>query len=142
MEESDKRFLDKKLDNILGYREELEPLFKFSDGEIKEDKLKLRTVERLIQLIADEMVDINGYLIKKLNLPVPDDFQSTFYSLGKNNILDNEFAGKLAPIVGLRNRLVHRYEEVDIDLLLEMAREGKSDFKLYTKYISEFLSKN
>ena len=142
MEEVDQQFIEKKLDNVLKYREELEPLFKFSDEEIKKDNLKLRTVERLIQLIADEMVDINSYLIKKLNFPVPDDFQSTFYVLANNNILVKDFANKIAPIIGLRNRLVHRYEKVDMDLLLKMAREGKSDFKIYAKQSSDFLSKN
>jgi len=141
MEESDRQFLEKRLADILKYRDELEPVFEFSDQEIKKDNLKLRTVERLIQLIADEMVDVNGYLIKKLNLPVPDDFQSTFRILGEARILKNEFAEQLAPVVGLRNRLVHRYEDIDLNLLLKMARKGRSDFKVYAKYISEFLSK-
>ncbi len=142
MEESDKQFIEKKLDNILKYREELEPLFEFSDIDVKKDNLKLRTVERLVQLIADEMVDINGYLIKKLGFPVPDDFQSTFRVLGENNVLEEGFTQKLAPIVGLRNRLVHRYEEIDLNLLLKVVREGRNDFKDYVKYISEFLNKN
>ena len=56
--------------------------------------------------------------------------------------MKKEFADKLAPIVGLRNRLVHRYEEVDFDLLLKTARKDKDDFKVYVKSISEFLNKD
>lgn len=142
MDRLDQQFLDRRLDNILKYQEEIEPLFIFSDNEIKKDNLKLRTIERLLQLIADEMVDVNEYLIKKLNLPVPDDFQSTFRVLGEKGILNEEFASKLAPIVGLRNRLVHRYEEIDIGLFLGTVRGNKDDFKIYVKYISEFVANN
>lgn len=142
MEKDDVQFIDKKLEVILKYRDELEGVFAFSDPEIKKDNLKLHTIERLIQLIADEMVDVNGYLIRKFKFPVPDNFQSTFYVLADNNILDNGFAQKLAPIVGLRNRLVHRYEEVNFDLLIRVAKDGRSDFKDYVKYISEFITKN
>lgn len=142
MEKEDIQFIDKKLEIILKYRDELEGVFSFSDADIKKDNLKFHTVERLIQLIADEMVDINGYLIRKFRFSVPDDFQSTFYVLADNKILDSEFASKLAPIVGLRNRLVHRYEEVNFDLLIKVAKDGRADFKDYVKYISEFITKS
>lgn len=142
MDKSDQQFIDKRLDNLLKYQEEIEPLFNFSNDEIKKDYMKLRTSERLLQLIADEMVDVNGFLIKKLNLPVPDDFQSTFRVLGEEGIISEEFAGQLAPIVGLRNRLVHRYEDVDVDLFLQTIRKNKDDFKIYVKYISEFITRS
>jgi uncharacterized protein YutE (UPF0331/DUF86 family) len=45
----------------------------------------------------------------------------------------------MAPVVGLRNRLVHRYEKVDIEILLETVRKSKDDFKQYVKHILEYL---
>ncbi len=60
----------------------------------------------------------------------------------ENKILPQDFAKKIAPVVGLRNRLVHRYEKIDSDLMLQSIRKNKGDFKEYIKYIFHFLEKN
>lgn len=132
-------FVKQKLDCILDYLAETEDLFKFSDQEIKKDFTKLHTAERLLQLIVDEMVDINRHFIKELDLKTPEDFQSTFYILGENKILPLKFAQKIAPAVGMRNRIVHRYEELDKNLFIEKFRKNVSDFKLYMKIINDFI---
>lgn len=73
--------------------------------------------------------------IRNEQFRAPDDFQSTFYTLGENGVLDEELAQRLAPIVGLRNRLVHRYESVDTILLLTMIRKECTDITEYMKQI-------
>lgn len=135
-------FIKGKIEKIDSYSNEINVVFEFSLKEIKDDFMKYRTLERETQLIADEMVDINNHFIRRLELPVPDSFQSTFIILAKNNILPFDFAEKLAPIVGLRNRLVHRYEEINIDLFLTALQKEKDDFKEYIKLISDYISKN
>ncbi|HHN65018.1 MAG TPA: DUF86 domain-containing protein, partial [Nitrospirae bacterium] len=95
--------------------------------------------ERLVQLIVDEIIDINKHIIKYGRLQVPEDTFSTFLVLGINNILPPEFAKRLAPVVGLRNRLVHRYEKIDVDLLLKELRRNSSDFEEYLRYIFQYI---
>jgi len=136
----DKRFVEAKLAYIQSYYQELEIVLAYPDQEIKEDRLKLRALERIIQLIVDEMIDINNHFIRYAQLRVPEDFQSAFMVLAENNILPQEFAAKLAPVVGLRNRLVHRYEKVDINILLNTTRKSKNDFKEYVRHILKYLS--
>ncbi len=135
----DKSFVEVKLSYIQSYYQELETVLVYRDQEIKEDKIKLRALERIIQLIVDEMIDINNHFIRYAKLRVPGDFQSTFLVLAENSILPQEFAAKLAPVVGLRNRLVHRYEEVDINILLNAIRKSRNDFKEYVRYIIKYL---
>jgi uncharacterized protein YutE (UPF0331/DUF86 family) len=135
----DRRFIERKLSYIQGYYEELESALGYSNQEIKGDRMKLRALERIIQLIVDEMVDVNNHLIRYARLRVPEDFQSAFLILAENKILPEEFAGRVAPVVGLRNRLVHRYEKVDVEILLDTIRKSKGDFKEYVKYILEYL---
>lgn len=135
----DKRFVEKKLSYIQAYHRELEDVLKYSGKEIKKDFLKLRALERILQLIVDEMTDINNHTIRYANLKIPDDFQSGFLVLAENRILPEEFAGRIAPIVGLRNRLVHRYEKIDLDILLDSIRKNKDDIKEYVRHIFNFL---
>jgi len=136
----DKGFVEAKLSYIQSYYQELENVLAYSDQEIKGDMLKLRALERIIQLIVDEMIDINNHFIRYAQLRVPEDFQSAFLVLAENNILPQEFAAKLAPVVGLRNRLVHRYEKVDVVTLLNNTRKSKNDFKEYVRHILKYLS--
>lgn len=137
----DKAFLEAKLSYIQTYYQELDNVLLYSDEEIKQDFLKLRATERILQLIVDEIIDINNHIIRYSNLSVPDDFQGSFMILSDNKILPEDFAGRIAPVVGVRNRLVHRYEKIDLNILLDAVRKNKEDFKEYVKYIFAFLTK-
>jgi len=109
----DRIFIETKLSYIQAYYQELEGVLGYSDQEIKGDILKLRALERIVQLIVDEITDINNHIIRYAQLRVPEDFQSAFLILAENKILPEGYARRMAPVVGLRNRLVHRYEKVD-----------------------------
>jgi len=135
----DKKFIEQKLEIIESYCQETDKIFKFSLDEIRRDFLKYRAAERLLQLIIDEMIDINNHLTRRVGLKVADDFQSGFLILAENDILPHDFAERIAPVVGLRNRLVHRYEKIDLNLFLEMMQKEKQDFREYIKLIYGFL---
>lgn len=137
----EEKFVISKLNKLKGYISELRDLVKLKDKEILEDPYKFHTAERLLQLIVDTMLDINQHFIRELNLKIGEDFQSTFYTLGENNILPNKFAQELAPVVGLRNLIVHRYEELNQDLFITNLKKNFSDFKNYIEFIKKYLKK-
>lgn len=124
-----KAFILEKLTEIAGYLKEIEDFFKLDDKEILKDSGKLHVAERLLQLTVDTMVDVNQHFIKELKLKVSEDFQGTFYILGENKILPKDFARKIAPVVGLRNRIVHRYETLDKKMFISAFRKNYPDFK-------------
>jgi len=129
-----------KLDLIEQYQRQLTALLELSDAEIISLPAQMAAVERFFQLMVDSMVDINQHIIRELDLKSADDLQSTFYPLGKKDILPNDFAQKLAPIVGVRNRLVHQYEDLDKKLFLKNLRDNFSQFETYREFIIKYLS--
>lgn len=133
-------FISKKIEDIKKYLDETRDIFNFSDEEILNDTNKLHSSERLLQLIVDTILDINYHFIKELDLKSADDLQSTFYILSDNNVLPSEFAQKIAPVVGLRNRIVHRYDDINKKLFLEIFRKNISDFEIYIEYTVKYLS--
>lgn len=137
----DKTFLEAKLSYIQAYYEELANVLVYSNEDIKKDFLKLRALERILQLIVDEIIDVNNHIIRHANLGVPDDFQGSFMVLSDNKILPDDFAERIAPVVGLRNRLVHRYEKINLNTLFDAVRKNKEDFRGYVKYIFDFLKR-
>jgi len=139
MKNVNSQFIESKLEHIVEYVKRLDIVLGYSDEEISSDFFKLHTLERLIQLIVDEMVDINTHFIRYSDAKTPDDFQSTFRILAEMDILPFDFAERIAPTVGLRNRLVHRYEEIKPELLIGAAKKEKDDFKEYIRYIRRAL---
>lgn len=89
-------------------------------------------------MIVDLILDINTHFIKELNLEIADDFQGTFYILGKHDILDNDFAQKIAPVFGIRNRIVHGYEKLDKEQFVRELRQNYKDFDRYIELIKNY----
>ncbi len=87
------------------------------------------------------MIDINLHFIRELDLKSPDDFQNTFSILAASNIIPDDFAEKFAPVVGMRNILVHRYEKVDKKLFVSQVKNERKDFLEYLRLINQYLKK-
>ncbi len=137
----DKILMRTKLNDIKIYLTEIEPILEFPIHAIIKDYLKLRTLERDFQLIVDAMIEINTYLISRLGLTIADDYQSTFETLGENNVIPMDFALKIAPVVGLRNKVVHKYGQVDKKQMIEELKRGSKDFREFIRVINEYMDK-
>ncbi len=138
----DKEFIDKRMRLIRRYGEELDRVLEAPDEAIRQNFREHYTLERLLQLIVDEIIDINNHIIRHdpRDLETPDDFQSAFRRLSDAEILPEELAKRLAPVVGLRNRLIHRYEEIDIDTMIHTIRRERSDFNEYIAAINRYIA--
>ncbi|MEK7673827.1 MAG: DUF86 domain-containing protein [Patescibacteria group bacterium] len=134
--------INQKLSQIYDYFSQLEQLIlKFPKEEVLSDSSKRLIAERLLQLIVDTMLDINIQVIIDKN-KIYDQTRSTFIILGELGVFPQEFANKIAPIIGLRNILVHRYEKLDKELFVKNLFQNSDDIKNYAKYISDFISQN
>lgn len=121
------------------YLDELETeIFSKSETEVRKEGVLMHTAERLLQLIIDTMIDINIHILISKEKTY-DKTQSTFLLLGEMGILPEEFAVKVAPIVGLRNLLVHRYENLDKELFIRNLFKNFDDFKKYIIAIHKFI---
>ncbi|MEK7130060.1 MAG: HepT-like ribonuclease domain-containing protein [Patescibacteria group bacterium] len=136
-----KELVINKMADIQKYLEEMAPILKYEAREIIDDNLKLHTVERLFQLIVDAAIDINTHIIIETELNVPDDYQSTFMTLGEHKILAMDFAVAIAPSVGLRNLIIHKYGKVDIKKMVDDIKNNIGQYKEYLENIAEFLKK-
>lgn len=141
MQNLNKQILNSKLSNLSTYIKEIKPLLeKDTDELLKQDNYaELRALEREFQLIVDTMIEINTHIISKLELDPPQDYFNTFMTLGRNEILPQNFATSLAGVVGLRNKVVHKYEVVDLGKFINDLKENSKQFGEYIEYISKFL---
>ncbi len=138
-----KKIVNNKLAHITSYLGELRPILKLDNRHLlaKKNYRDLRTLERVFQLIVDTMIEINSHLIKSLNLSPADDYTNTFIILGENNILPPEFAAQIARTVGLRNKIIHKYDIIDPKKFINDLKDGSGQFQEYIKYIQSYVNK-
>ncbi len=130
-----------KMNQIRWYLREVEPILQESTSTITTEMQKLRSVERLLQLIVDTAIDINTHIITHSDFSIPDDYESTFITLGEKKVLPMEFALKIAPSVGLRNRVVHKYGEINLKRMVDEIKENIDDYPEYLKHLEQFLAR-
>jgi uncharacterized protein YutE (UPF0331/DUF86 family) len=126
-----------KLIKMEKYISELEKFKPNTFKEYKNDQLKRYAIERLIQLIIDLALDINNMLIKRSDRYPAQDYYSSFLELIDLEILSEEFAKDIAPSTGIRNRLVHEYEEVDDKVVYQNLDKLIKYYLSYIKHINE-----
>lgn len=136
-----KDLIYRKLRNVSKYLDELEKIAKIPYKIFEKESFHY-AAEKLIELMVEMAIDINLHIIKEKFLLPPTDYKESFTQLGKEKILPIEFARKIAGSAGLRNLLVHHYEEIDIDKLYRDLKNGIKDYQQYCHYIEKFVEEN
>ncbi|MBD0386744.1 MAG: DUF86 domain-containing protein [Nostoc sp. C3-bin3] len=95
--------------------------------------------ERLLQLMAQAAIDINDHVLSKLNPGKSETNFNSFISLGKYGVITPELARKIAPSSGLRNRLVHEYDEIDPREVFKSISFALEQYPLYVRQVSSYL---
>jgi uncharacterized protein YutE (UPF0331/DUF86 family) len=88
--------------------------------------------------MVDEAVDINILIITDSNKSVPDYNQSTFDSVSELKIIPETLSKHISGSVGLRNKLVHRYDMVQRKIFIQ---EVSRYVGLYKELLSILISK-
>jgi uncharacterized protein YutE (UPF0331/DUF86 family) len=130
----------RKLKILSGYFTEFEQATRdLSLEEYQNENLKRRAIEREIQLIVECATDINNMILKYLCKGPAKDYFNTFIDLAELNVLKADFALKIAPSTGLRNILVHEYQEIDDETVYRSIVNIKIYYAQYIQAISNYL---
>lgn len=134
-------FLIRKIKLIQEDLSHLEPVSKFSFNDIVSDPIKQSAVERYLERIVTRAIDINRHLIAEFGQgnEITRSYEDTFLRLADLKVLSNELAQKIAPSAGLRNVLVHEYDEVDPKLVYESIGEAINQYGEYCAAILKFV---
>ena len=127
--------IEDKIKQIDEYIKEVESFKPSNLNEYLEDTQKKAACERYIEKISESAVDLAILFIRLKKLESPEDDDTSFQILAGSNIITQELARKLRDLKGMRNRLAHRYEEVDDKSIFEAVN------KEIEKDINEFVNK-
>lgn len=140
MTELEAELLRRKLATIGRNLDDLREIEGLSVTEYRKDRFRQKGTERLLQEIVEAAVDANVHLLRAHGEPSPTDYRASFVELGRVGVISRELAHELAPAAGLRNRLVHQYDEIDDAIVLRAVTQARSQFSRYVAAVEDYLS--
>lgn len=135
----DRDIIQARIELMLKYISRLQQMEGTTLNDYLSDFDKQLIVERLLQLLVEVASDINAYLLVGVHGKTPESYFDSFIEAGKKRIIDPEFAQGLAQASGLRNRLVHQYEEIDHSIVFEAINEALTQFPIYIRQIVNYM---
>jgi uncharacterized protein YutE (UPF0331/DUF86 family) len=136
----DKERILVKIDEMNQFIRELESITPESFEEYEENIEIKRACERLLQILIECVIDICMLLVKELKLGLPSGEEDIFEKLHKNGIISAEMKNILKKMKGFRNILVHRYAEVNDEIVFENLKLI-NDFRKFQREILEYLKR-
>ncbi|MCK5912555.1 MAG: DUF86 domain-containing protein [Desulfuromusa sp.] len=127
----------RKLESLDEVLRELESLGQVSIEILADDWLTRRAIERDLQVLVEIVLDICQRLISLAN-EVPD----TTGSAAVKKCVELGVLSGVDPfrkMVQFRNFIVHRYEQVDIGILVGMVNENLKDFKQFKDEVLNYV---
>lgn len=137
----DKNFITRKIKLIQEEIAKVEELSNYTFEEIKNDFLKRYSVERALEKIIMRAIDINQHIIVEnaIGYETIRGYEDTFYILTKLNVYPEVFSKQIAPSAGLRNRLVHEYNDTKDEIIYNSVADAITQYTEYCNYILKYI---
>ncbi|MGC2322108.1 MAG: DUF86 domain-containing protein [Terriglobales bacterium] len=107
-------------------------------GRLRDDVDERWTVERGLQLCAQNCLDVATHLAASAGRDAPD-YASALDVLGQLGVLPPEFVRRFRGIAGFRNVVVHGYLAVDPAVLHRLLNERLGDFAEFARHVEGYL---
>jgi uncharacterized protein YutE (UPF0331/DUF86 family) len=79
---------------------------------------------------CETAIDLANMLIRERRLGIPTESRESFDILLRERLLEPELAENLKRMVGFRNIAVHRYRDLDVDIVRDVIRGRLDDLLL------------
>ena len=86
----------------------------------------------------EQAIDLANHVIRTRQLGIPNSSAETFETLHQNGAIDEDLAGRLKRMIGFRNRVIHQYQRMDINILRAVITSGLEDLVDFADRIRAF----
>lgn len=126
------------------YQAETERLAREQSAMLDEARLKLETGQPLslleqsgilhaLQVLTENAIGKAKHMLKADGEPVPVSAYDAFASLARRGAVPAEELARWNNAIGIRNRIVHDYMNIDMNVVFDLVREAKY------RFVAEFL---
>ena len=108
-----------------------------SDPPLNQDFLRQDAISMNVQRACELAIDMANHLIRVRKLGVPQSSRESFLILGRESVIPLDLAQTMAKMVGFRNILVHRYQELDLDIFQSVIHSGMEEILEFSRLALE-----
>lgn len=88
---------------------------------------------------CESAVDLANIVVRTRKLGVPKDMKGSFALLEGSQLITHELSSRLQKMIGFRNIAVHQYQELDLDILEAVIRDGLEDLLEFAEIVRPHL---
>jgi uncharacterized protein YutE (UPF0331/DUF86 family) len=136
----DKLLIGRKLSQVDTYLGQIKEFSKISGRAYKNDWKTQRIVERTLQILVEECIDIANHIISDKDMRLPAGYADAFQVLMENAIISKKLFQTMEKMAKFRNVVVHQYEKIDPAIVVSILHGHLGDFEKYKKAIIKYLS--
>jgi len=130
-----------RLETLERNLQRLEELAQLSYEEFMADWRNLMSAERLLQTSIEALVDISRHLVRRPRLQMPEEYRQIPKVLADAGYLPSEDVPTYEAMISFRNRLVHRYPEVEPDEVYRIITQELGDIRRWRDQMVQALQK-
>ena len=129
-----------KFSNLARVLQELRSLGQLDEQNLASDWMKLRAVERDLQIAVEILVDVCHRILTATGQPPATNSRDALERCQALGAIQN--AARYRPLIGFRNLLVHRYEFVDVAILVDIVNHHLGDLDHFRGEIEGYAARS
>jgi uncharacterized protein YutE (UPF0331/DUF86 family) len=128
-----------RIDRIRRYTSDLHDFGNIARADFRGNRERQYAVLHAMQNAIEACIEIASHIVSADRLGAPRDYASLFSLLEQHRILPTTVADQMRQMARFRNRIVHLYWDVDLDLVYEYLTQRLDDFDAYLAHIEAYL---
>ena len=138
---ADRGKVEDRIDRIRRLKRDLEEFGRIPREAFRANRERQYAVLHALQNAIEGCIEIASHIVSADRLGAPTDYAHLFSLLESNRVIQPSVAEAMRQMARFRNRIVHLYWEVDLDLVYEYLTSRLGDFDSYLAAIEEYLGK-
>ena len=138
---ADRRKVEDRIDRIRRFSTDLEEFGRIPREDFRANRERQYAVLHAMQNAIEECIEIASHIVSADRLGAPTDYAHLFSLLEENRIIPASVAEAMRQMARFRNRIVHLYWDLDLDLVYEYLTGRLGDFDPYLAAIEKYLGK-
>lgn len=136
---ADRRKVEDRIDRIRRYKRDLEEFGRIPRDAFRTNRERQYAVLHAMQNAIEGCIEIASHIVSADHLGAPTDYAHLFSLLEENQVIPPPTADAMRQMARFRNRIVHLYWDLDLDLVYEYLTGRLGDFDSYLAAIEAYL---
>lgn len=136
---ADRRKVEDRIDRIRRYKRDLEEFGRIPRAAFRSNRERQYAVLHAMQNAIEGCIEIASHIVSADHLGAPSDYAHLFSLLEESRVIPSPTADAMRQMARFRNRIVHLYWDMDLDLVYEYLTGRLGDFDSYLAAIEAYL---